>query len=50
MAPPAEPEAAQQSGQVCGDIVVRVVYSTVASTQWFQETDQRYHTDGPIQL
>lgn len=34
VAPPAEPEAAQQSGQVCGDIVVRVVYSTVASTQW----------------
>lgn len=32
--PPAEPEAAQRSGQVCGDIVVRVVYSTVASTQW----------------
>lgn len=31
---PAGPEAAQQPQQVCGDIVVRVVYSTVASTQW----------------
>lgn len=34
VAPPVEPEAAQQSRQVCGDIGVRVVYSTVASTQW----------------
>lgn len=32
--PHVEPEAAQQSRQVCVDIGVRVVYSTVASTQW----------------
>lgn len=31
------------------DKVMCVIFSTVASTQW-SNTDQRYHTDGPIQL
>lgn len=38
-----------QNISVFVDRVMCVVFSTVASTQW-PNTNQRYHTDGPIQL